>query len=146
LSAPVQVKKIEVLDESGMPIYVFDLRNWEVMEEDIYSEEKTLRSSLIVAALQGLRETGEGIKFIETKSEKYVILMKNNFVINFILPIEANTKDEKLMIFIHSVAEGVVKINKRLGLQPGMIDIKQYIARFDPIFKKYVKRLIQKIF
>lgn len=142
----MQVKRIEILDESGIPVFIFDLQEWKVVEEEIYSEEKTLRSSLIVAALQGLRETGEGIKFIETKNEKYAILIKKGLVINFILSINANLKDEKLLIFIHSAAEGILKINEKLGLQPGMIDIKEYISRFKPIFEKYMNKLIQKIF
>ncbi len=146
MAEKIQLKKIEILDESGMPIYVFDMKKQRVIEEEIFSEEKTLRSSLIVAALQGLKETGEGIKFIETKNEKYVILMRDNLVINFILPLDANIKDEKLLIFIHSIAEGVAKINKKLGLQPDIIDIKDYIAKFDPIFRKYINKLIQKIF
>ncbi len=146
LSPPVSVKRIEIMDESGIPIYIFDLEKWDVMEEDMYSEEKTLKSSLIVAALQGLRETGEGIKFIETKTEKYIVLTKDDLVFNFILPSEANLKNEKLLIFIHSVAEGVVRINRKLGLEPEMVDIKKYVNEFRPIFEKYLKKLIQKIF
>ncbi len=141
----MHIKRVEVLDDSGLPLFIYDIEQRKVVLDELLSDRKILRSSLIIAALQGLKETGGGLQFVETEAEKYIIIMKRGIVICILLSPTADPRSEKIQLFSHALAEGIARMHEKLGIEPGMVNVTDYIKRITPIFEQYLERLLKRI-
>lgn len=140
-----KILRIEVLEESGFPLMHYDMQSRKIIKDIASSNRDVLKSSLLVAAIQGLSETGTKISTIETEEEKYLLVKKKNLILVLVLPKDADAYSEKLHLFAHSLVHGLVKLHEKMGLSPGDISMEEYYEKMEKPFNRLMNLLISKI-
>ena len=139
------VLKIEVLDESGFPLIVYDFRRHEIDKEALLSDKKVLKSSLLVAAVHGLSEDGSLTNIIDMGKEKFLVLKRKEIIVVLSLSPHVDPSSEKIQLFARSLLYGIMKLHERMGINPTDIPLQEYLDKIDEPFRKLVKNLIIRV-
>jgi len=140
-----QILRIDLLDERGFPLIIYDMKKRRIDKETLLSEKNVLKSAFLVAAIHGLTEGKRLTNIVTTENEKYLLLKRDKFVLVITLSQDADTTSEKLQLFARSLLYGVIEIHKRLGINPADLFLEDYLEIISDPFEKLVKKLIDRL-
>jgi len=140
-------KKLEVLTTSGAPLFIYDLENMRIDKDTLLATtgDLTLRSSLLVAALQALAASGGNLHIAETDEGKHLFVQKDEIVVHVLLSKDVDPYYEKYHYLAHGVAAAVVQLHEELNIDPTLMLVNDYLEEVGTILDKFIKRLLQRL-
>jgi len=142
-----KIKKIEVLTTSGAPLFIYDFENMKIDRETLLATtgDLTLKSSLLVAALQALTTTGENLHIAETEEGKHIFVQKDDIVVHLLISKGEDPYSEKAHLIAHAVASAVVQLHEELEVDPTLMMVDDYLEEVGTILDKFIKKLAQRL-
>ncbi|MGQ4894803.1 MAG: hypothetical protein ACP6IQ_09300 [Candidatus Njordarchaeia archaeon] len=137
---------ITVLDIGGFPLIIYDPKEGKIDLDKVLKAPAPIESSLLVAAIHGLTEKGEGTTFVETEEKKYILTKKGNFIVSLAFSKKVDTYDINIQLFAKTLINGLIKIHKIKNIGDSINDVGSYLKEIGPMFTRFVKKLMRRLY
>ncbi|MEX2690716.1 MAG: hypothetical protein Q6351_010420 [Candidatus Njordarchaeum guaymaensis] len=143
--AKAQVSEITIMNDSGLPLLVYNAQEGKVDMEALSAGGTSMRSSLLVAAIQALAKGEKLSSFVSLEGKKHLLLKKENIIINVTFTGDVDEYTENAYIFAYAVLHAILRIHEYTNLLIDFVDVNEYVNTVGPIFQKFVSKLMQRL-